>query len=222
MAAGETADDLVRTHGSTPITELPAEWPDDYRRLVERRIELIESDPNIRLIEQPEYKRRWNTEPWESQLERALRDWLLDRLESLLRLRRPDERRGQAHGPTRHRADLRRQAGRHRPSGPGFPPGRRALPRRSRVRRGAAGRRAGRGRERAAAADPPLQAVGPAQARGVGKDLGPSAPGGRDRRPHEAPQGPSRSPVRSWMPRRSRRSRSARSPSRPSTRAPTS
>ena len=69
-------------HGSTPITELPADWPDDYRRLVERRIELIESDPNIRLIEQPEYKRRWNTEPWESQLERALRGWLLDRLES--------------------------------------------------------------------------------------------------------------------------------------------
>ena len=69
-------------HGSTPITELPAEWPDDYRKLVERRIALIETDPNIRLIEQPEYKRRWNTEPWESQLERALRGWLLDRLES--------------------------------------------------------------------------------------------------------------------------------------------
>ena len=43
---------------------------------------MIESDPNIRLIEQPEYKRRWNTEPWESQLERALNSWLLDRLES--------------------------------------------------------------------------------------------------------------------------------------------
>jgi hypothetical protein len=43
---------------------------------------LIESDANIRLIEQPEYKRRWNTEPWESQVERALRQWLLNRLES--------------------------------------------------------------------------------------------------------------------------------------------
>ena len=42
---------------------------------------MIESDPNIRLIEQPEYKRRWNTESWESQLERALREWLLNRLE---------------------------------------------------------------------------------------------------------------------------------------------
>jgi hypothetical protein len=54
---------------------------DDYHRLVERRIALIETDRNIGLIEQPEYKRRWNTEPWEVQLERALRTWLLDRLE---------------------------------------------------------------------------------------------------------------------------------------------
>ncbi len=65
-----------------PITEIPPEWPDDYRALVERRINLIETDSNIRLIEQPECKRRWNTEPWRSQLVRALRTWLLDQLES--------------------------------------------------------------------------------------------------------------------------------------------
>ena len=82
MAAGETQTTWFERHGSTPITELPAEWPDDYRQLVQRRIDLIASDPNIRLIEQPEYKRRWNTEPWDTQLERALREWLLDRLES--------------------------------------------------------------------------------------------------------------------------------------------
>jgi N-6 DNA Methylase len=82
IAAGETQTTWFERHGSTPITELPAEWPEDYKKLVERRIELIENDPNIRLIEQPEYKRRWNTEPWESQLERALREWLLLRLET--------------------------------------------------------------------------------------------------------------------------------------------
>ena len=82
MAAGEMQTTWFERHGSTPITELPTDWPDDYRQLVERRIALIEHDPNIRLIEQPEYKRRWNTEPWESQLERALRERLLDRLES--------------------------------------------------------------------------------------------------------------------------------------------
>jgi type I restriction-modification system DNA methylase subunit len=82
MAAGEAQTTWFERHGSTPITELPREWPDDYRQLVEQRIALIERDANIRLIEQPECKRRWNTEPWESQLERATRVWLLDRLES--------------------------------------------------------------------------------------------------------------------------------------------
>ena len=87
---------------STPITELPADWPDDYRKLVERRIELIESDPNIRLIEQPEYKRRWNTEPWESQLERALARLAARPPRIVLRLRRPDERRGKPTARLRH------------------------------------------------------------------------------------------------------------------------
>ena len=82
MAAGELQTTWFERHGSVPITDLATEWPDDYKRLVERRIELIETDRNIGLIEQPEYKRRWNTEPWESQLDRALREWLLDRAES--------------------------------------------------------------------------------------------------------------------------------------------
>jgi hypothetical protein len=82
MAVGELQTTWFARHGSTPITDIPAEWPDDYKRLVERRIELIQTDRNIGLIEQPEYKRRWNTEPWQSQLERALREWLLGRVES--------------------------------------------------------------------------------------------------------------------------------------------
>ena len=77
------------------ITEFPTHWPDDYRELVEQRIELIESNPNIALIEQPEYKRRWNVEPWEQHEERALREWLLGRLEApeFWSRRRADERR---------------------------------------------------------------------------------------------------------------------------------
>ena len=43
---------------------------------------MIENDRNISIIEQPEYNRRWNSEPWESQLERDLREWLVNRLES--------------------------------------------------------------------------------------------------------------------------------------------
>jgi hypothetical protein len=48
---------------------------------VQRRIELIESHPNLKLLERPEHKRRWASESWEKQEERALRTWLLDRLE---------------------------------------------------------------------------------------------------------------------------------------------
>ena len=82
MAAGELETTWFERHGSTPITEIPAEWPDDYKQLVEQRIKLMQTDRNIGLIEQPEYKRRWNTQSWESQLGRALRSWLLDRLET--------------------------------------------------------------------------------------------------------------------------------------------
>ena len=82
MAAGELETTWFERHRSTPTTELPSHWPDDYKRLVARRIALIESHQYINLIERPEYKRRWNTEAWEDQEQRALRHWLLDRLES--------------------------------------------------------------------------------------------------------------------------------------------
>jgi hypothetical protein len=82
MAAGEEEFSWFVRHGSTPITELPAHWPESYKRLVERRIELIESDCNIGLIERPEHKRRWLAKPWDEQVRVALRGWLLDRLES--------------------------------------------------------------------------------------------------------------------------------------------
>jgi hypothetical protein len=81
MAAGEVETKWFERHGSTPVTEVPARWPAAYRDLVERRIRLIASNPNIALIEKPEYKRRWALEPWEEMEKRALRSWLLDRLE---------------------------------------------------------------------------------------------------------------------------------------------
>lgn len=81
VAAGEEKTGWFERHGSTPITEIPERWPDDYRALVGRRIELIESDRRIGLLERPEHKRRWLVEPREKQEERALRGWLLDRLE---------------------------------------------------------------------------------------------------------------------------------------------
>jgi hypothetical protein len=85
MAAGEFETAWFERHkdaGSKPITELPAHWPDDYRALVERRLAFIEANKNINLIERPEYKRRWNTEPWAKRQQAALEKWLLTRLET--------------------------------------------------------------------------------------------------------------------------------------------
>ena len=83
MAAGKLETTWFQRHNATPITEPPADWPDDYKRRVEARIQTIQDNPRtIGLIEQPEYKRRWNLEPWDKQLEKALWNWLLDRLES--------------------------------------------------------------------------------------------------------------------------------------------
>jgi hypothetical protein len=81
MAAGEVETKWFERHGSTPITEIPARWPAPYRALVERRIRFIASNPNLALIEKPEYKRRWATASWDDLEKRALRSWLLDRLE---------------------------------------------------------------------------------------------------------------------------------------------
>ena len=82
VAAGEEETAWFSRHGSTPITEIPAHWPADYRDLVQRRLDLIESDKFIRLLEKPEHKRRWASEPWDRQVDKALRSWLLDRLEA--------------------------------------------------------------------------------------------------------------------------------------------
>jgi hypothetical protein len=82
MAAGTEQTTWFERHGSTPITEIPSHWPEDYRQVVQRRIDLIADDRNIGLIERPEYKRRWNSPAWRTLEQSALRDWLLARLES--------------------------------------------------------------------------------------------------------------------------------------------
>ncbi|WP_218669979.1 BREX-2 system adenine-specific DNA-methyltransferase PglX [Streptomyces tsukubensis] len=85
IAAGEASESwfvkhFVR-HNATPITEIPQHWPTAYREVVRARIDAIESHGAIAVVERPEYKRRWSSEPWEKREEQALRTWLLDRCE---------------------------------------------------------------------------------------------------------------------------------------------
>lgn len=83
IALAQSGADTVwfERHGSVPITQIPAHWPEAYRKVVQARLDLIEANKDIRLIERPEYKRRWSIEPWEKREAAALRGWLLDAAE---------------------------------------------------------------------------------------------------------------------------------------------
>lgn len=83
VAAGEVETSWFEHHNHkfTPVTDVPAHWPAAYRELVEARLRVIDANPFIRLLERPEYKRRWAGDSWDVKLLRALKDWLLDRLE---------------------------------------------------------------------------------------------------------------------------------------------
>jgi hypothetical protein len=83
ILAGETESTWFERHGGTPITEVPEHWPADYRELIERRLKAIEQNQWIKLVEQPEYKRRWNRDSWENRVHAAAREWLLHHFEQV-------------------------------------------------------------------------------------------------------------------------------------------
>ncbi|WP_328630592.1 BREX-2 system adenine-specific DNA-methyltransferase PglX [Streptomyces sp. NBC_00356] len=81
VEAKEASDEWFKRHNSTPRTTIPDHWPASYRTLVQKRIDAIESNRALNMIERPEYKRRWATEGWDVMQQRALKAWLLDRIE---------------------------------------------------------------------------------------------------------------------------------------------
>lgn len=82
IANGDTETTWFKRHNSTPSVKIPDHWPDEYQALIQRRLDAIEKNRWIKLVEQPEYKRRWNQEPWDKRQQSALKEWLLDYLES--------------------------------------------------------------------------------------------------------------------------------------------
>ncbi|MCI1192607.1 BREX-2 system adenine-specific DNA-methyltransferase PglX [Calidifontimicrobium sp. SYSU G02091] len=82
VAAGTLETRWFEWLGVAPVTEIPVRWPADYREVVQRRIDLIERDRNVGLVESMGCKRRWEWPVWDELERTALRDWLLDRLEA--------------------------------------------------------------------------------------------------------------------------------------------
>lgn len=80
VADGEDAA-WFEQHRSAPVTTIPAHLPAEYQTLLQRRLDAIASNPGLRLLERPENKRRWAIDLWDKRVTRALRDWLLDRVE---------------------------------------------------------------------------------------------------------------------------------------------
>ncbi|WP_278360477.1 BREX-2 system adenine-specific DNA-methyltransferase PglX [Thermobifida fusca] len=81
IAVGDSATTWFARNAITPVTELPQHWPEEYRRVVEARIDLIEKRRDLALVESPDYKRRWHCPPWQERQGAALRHWLLSRCE---------------------------------------------------------------------------------------------------------------------------------------------
>lgn len=82
MEHGEEDTAWFERHELIPLHEVPPQWPEDYRALVDKRLALMESDGRISLLERPEYKRRWGIAPWVKQLREALEAAILDHLEN--------------------------------------------------------------------------------------------------------------------------------------------
>lgn len=80
---GEIETAWFDRHGSTETATatVPSDWPEAYKKVVQARLDLIESNKDIQLIERPEYKRRWFPELWKDREAAALRAWLLDAAE---------------------------------------------------------------------------------------------------------------------------------------------
>ena len=123
---GDRPFDILRgrNEDNFPVPNgIPAAWPADLRELWQRRMDAIGRSSELRLIEDPHYKRRWigrqglfNHTRNKDELDTACTTWLLDRLESYFDFdgrmndeRRPTMKLDIALTSVAHMADVARQ-----------------------------------------------------------------------------------------------------------------
>ncbi|MDF2047774.1 BREX-2 system adenine-specific DNA-methyltransferase PglX [Microbacterium sp. Kw_RZR3] len=82
VAAGTEKTAWFERHGREPLFAPNQNWPHWYGDLWQERFIAKQKNPALRLLERPEYKRRWAGASWEDLLASAVKDALLDRLEA--------------------------------------------------------------------------------------------------------------------------------------------
>ncbi len=70
-------------HGHDKVTEIPKRYSPTTRARIQARIDTIKADEKIAHLEQPQFKRRWQTPDYDAEIKKAAESWLLDRLEDL-------------------------------------------------------------------------------------------------------------------------------------------
>jgi hypothetical protein len=82
IKSGDLQTVWFEKNGGTQRSEMPQQWPDEYKELVSRRTSMIANDRVVRLLERPEYKRRWNQDSFSVQSANAIERLLLQLLEN--------------------------------------------------------------------------------------------------------------------------------------------
>jgi len=85
MERGEEQSTWFTRHKLTPTISIPEKYCDPQRSVLQQRVEIIEQNIAIGLLEQPVNKRRWNFESWDKSFTEAVATHILDSLEEILR-----------------------------------------------------------------------------------------------------------------------------------------
>jgi hypothetical protein len=108
--ADEEADDDEKSawwsrHGHDKVTEIPESYSDTQRARIQQRMDAIEADPRLQLLETFAFKRRWQTPDLAVETKKAAESWLLDRLEDLFAPAQDATPAGPLHEPKAYRLE---------------------------------------------------------------------------------------------------------------------
>ncbi len=79
----EERSEWFARHGHAEVTDIPTEYDQATRARLQARLDCMAENKDIRLIEQAQFKRRWQMPDWDKEVVKACESWLLDRLEDL-------------------------------------------------------------------------------------------------------------------------------------------